>query len=374
MHLEDSNAIPSPEITDFLWILEKISQPNTRRCFGIHNGVEELERIASDRTGHKIFSKMQAADLSDLTIVSECVRQLEMFQPRATTFEACMADDEIASKLTSEYDVTVSKQSPLFSWVPSKDTCALGAKLANMRYPVEKAPTKGNVDAICAAESFLDAFWEAALLEFKDSKLSTDRLSKILLENRPERTPIWVEPLKTETRASKSYENGLIALPFDGRALYVQRPSLKLKPIEPRTKVKSRGVAKASMIESGTITSTQDPEPPINLPSFDVDQRSLKVVEILFYKSSPGASKGEISWTDFTNMMHYVGFGVEKLGGSSWQLTPVGSNLTELGYRGIQFHEPHPKAKVAFVVARRYGRRLARTYGWCAEMFKLRSG
>lgn len=103
-----------------------------------------------------------------------------------------------------------------------------------------------------------------------------------------------------------------------------------------------------------------------------MDRRALKVVEMLFHKTSPGFFKGEVAWSEFNYLMHYAGFSVEKLGGSSWQFTPISSNLIERGYRGIQFHEPHPKAKLAFVVARQYGRRLARTYGWNAAVFQLR--
>jgi hypothetical protein len=38
----------------------------------------------------------------------------------------------------------------------------------------------------------------------------------------------------------------------------------------------------------------------------------------------------------------------------------------------IQFHEPHPKGKLQYRDARRYGRRLQRAYGWCGAMFVLK--
>ncbi|KAJ4393298.1 hypothetical protein N0V93_002506 [Gnomoniopsis smithogilvyi] len=374
VHLKRSRATQPPEVDEYLWVLRHLSNPDARKCLGIHNGIEYLERIASDRAENKIVSKMQAADLSEYTIVSECVRQLEMFHPWAATFEARMAENKIAQELRAEYKETVSKQNPLACWRPSKSALDLGAKLANIHYPVDKAPSKGSIDAICKAERSLDDFWRAAMLEFQDSELITERLYKVLQQTKPERTPIWAEPRKTETRVTVGLDNGLIALPFDGKALYVQGHPTKVKPAEPRVKVKSRGIARTSTAQPETTKPTQDPKPPITAPSIDVDQRALKVVEMLFYKHSPGTSKGEISWTEFTYMMHAVGFSVEKLGGSSWQFTPVGSDLIERGYRGIQFHEPHPKAKLALVVARRYGRRLTRTYGWCAEMFRLRTG
>ncbi|KAJ4423897.1 hypothetical protein N0V82_001483 [Gnomoniopsis sp. IMI 355080] len=377
-----SGVASSPEIDELLWVLGKIQCSNSRSSLGLHNCVEDIERITRRSTGGKIISKMQAVDLSDYTILSECIRQLEMFQPWAATFTACMAEVGVAQKLEAQFKATVSNQEPLFAWKPSESTCAMGVALAKMPYPVNKAPSKGNVDAMRKAESALDAFWVAALLELKDSKLMTERLSEVLLGSTMERTQIWIGPPEAKVEAMQEIHDAIRVCPFDSVPGGAQIPT-KVKTLEPRIKVKSRGVARAATTGPATTgpattgpattESRQDAQSTISLPIMDVDQRTLKVVEMLFYKSSPGDSPGEIPWVDFTYMMHYVGFGVEKLGGSSWQFTP-GSVLTERGYRGIQFHEPHPKAKLAFVVARRYGRRLARTYGWCAEMFRLRTG
>ncbi|KAK7700262.1 hypothetical protein SLS64_011075 [Diaporthe eres] len=40
--------------------------------------------------------------------------------------------------------------------------------------------------------------------------------------------------------------------------------------------------------------------------------------------------------------------------------------------RNIQFHEPHPRGKLPFLVALRLGRRLNRAYGWIVDIFTLR--
>ena len=63
--------------------------------------------------------------------------------------------------------------------------------------------------------------------------------------------------------------------------------------------------------------------------------------------------------------MASVGFEIEKLHGSAWQFTPTRLDVEA----SIQFHEPHPEGKIPFVVARRHGRRLYRTYGWTGETF-----
>jgi hypothetical protein len=65
--------------------------------------------------------------------------------------------------------------------------------------------------------------------------------------------------------------------------------------------------------------------------------------------------------------MGTTAFTVEKLYGSVWQFTPRNLDVE----RSIQFHEPHPIAKIPFLVARRIGRRLNRAYGWHGQMFAL---
>jgi hypothetical protein len=66
--------------------------------------------------------------------------------------------------------------------------------------------------------------------------------------------------------------------------------------------------------------------------------------------------------------MASTGFRIEKLYGSVWQFSPTSLDVE----RSIHFHEPHPKGKIPFEVARRHGRRLTRAYGWHGGMFVLK--
>ncbi|KAK5716184.1 hypothetical protein LTR15_010010 [Elasticomyces elasticus] len=59
----------------------------------------------------------------------------------------------------------------------------------------------------------------------------------------------------------------------------------------------------------------------------------------------------------------------EKLYGSVWQFQPIDLDVES----SIQFHEPHPAPKLAYIIARRFGRRLERTYGWNGGMFELKA-
>jgi hypothetical protein len=64
-----------------------------------------------------------------------------------------------------------------------------------------------------------------------------------------------------------------------------------------------------------------------------------------------------------------LGFSVEKLVGSAWQFKPHADSLY---HHKIQFHQPHPDGEVDLRLARRYGRRLTRAYGWYGDLFKLK--
>ena len=112
------------------------------------------------------------------------------------------------------------------------------------------------------------------------------------------------------------------------------------------------------MLQPNTI----DPQ-----PSFAVDARALKVFRTIFFNPAVTSTPGEITWNDFLHAMTSVGFTVMKLYGSVWQFQPTKLDVE----RSIQFHEPHPRGKIPFTTARRYGRRLHRAYGWFGEMFTL---
>lgn len=81
---------------------------------------------------------------------------------------------------------------------------------------------------------------------------------------------------------------------------------------------------------------------------------------MLFFNPAVMSIPGEAPWNDFLHAMTAVGFSTEKLYGSPWQFHPTKLDVET----PIQFHEPHPVSKVPSRVARRYGRRLQRTYDW----------
>jgi hypothetical protein len=87
---------------------------------------------------------------------------------------------------------------------------------------------------------------------------------------------------------------------------------------------------------------------------------------MLFHAPNDGELPRSIRWTEIRNALTKIRFAAEKLHGSAWQFTPTTIDLP----RGIQFHGPHPISEVPLVLARRYGTRLARAYGWDGTMFR----
>lgn len=137
----------------------------------------------------------------------------------------------------------------------------------------------------------------------------------------------------------------------------------------PACKQKTRGLAgqpqpNHSAVEQSTLApgALYDDQ-----PTFAVDARALKVFRTLFYTPSVSATPGEVVWTDFLHAMGSIGFLIEKLYGSVWQFQPTKLDVE----RSIQFHEPHPGGKMGYRVARRFGRRLEKSYGWCSGTFVL---
>jgi hypothetical protein len=101
--------------------------------------------------------------------------------------------------------------------------------------------------------------------------------------------------------------------------------------------------------------------------TFTVDKRAEKTFSTLFYTPSFNDTPGDTTWTDFVHAMLSIGFVVEKLYASIWHFTPPKSVSGE----SIQFHAPHAGDKIRYHMARLFGRRLHRAYGWSANMFVL---
>ena len=175
-----------------------------------------------------------------------------------------------------------------------------------------------------------------------------------------QRTPEWVELTKKPAQKKQSDQN------VADRQFELEYRSEKMTdssvPAPPKKKQKARGQATApeTPVEEPAPTPQVDTQ-----PTFKLNKRPLKVFSTLFFQPSQTAHPGEVAWNDFLHAMSGTAFSVQKLYGSVWQFTPRNLDVE----RSIQFHEPHPIAKMSFQYARRIVRRLNRTYGWHGGMF-----
>jgi hypothetical protein len=226
------------------------------------------------------------------------------------------------------------------------------------------------VETLRAAEASLDAFWKVADDEFQRQagQMPSELVEGISGERTLQRTPPWKEP----DHASRTTTS-----PQEAEYLYMPIPNSLHDPTKQITGVfdKLAIVANEKTKTQGTgpretgaqeVVAVPDVAEDVQ-PTFRLDQRAHKVFRTLFHSPMLRNQPGETPWSDFLHAMASTGFSVQKLQGSAWQFTPQNLDVEQ----PIQFHEPHPTHKLPFTWARRYGRRLARTYGWRGDMFCL---
>ncbi|KAK4236499.1 hypothetical protein C8A03DRAFT_16841 [Achaetomium macrosporum] len=355
--------------------------------------VDELERLLrAEPRARGLVSDYVAARIGDLSILCECLRQVEIYQPWANGYEHASVDREDGIKK----DLARWRE----SWAGVHGTMKSKAMLANFKlanpsdkrffYPTEKRRTKETVEALRQAEANLDAFWEKfdKCLQAQSGDLSKTALWELLSQKRTlQRTPEWVSPppvpeqAKTKKSAVLSSQDDAIYRPLSTLYFELDASPAGKKPgvaTQPKAKVKKRGApANTSTIEPKTADQQQqqleDATMNLNLhedqqPTFSVDSRALKVFRTLFFHPAVTSTPGEVPWNDFLHAMTSTGFRAEKLYGSVWHFQPTQLDVE----RSIQFHEPHPVGKIPFTMARRIGRRLARAYGWFGGMFALK--
>jgi hypothetical protein len=367
---------------ELLWLLKTLWEDGQALFFArMPMIVDELERLLrAEPKAREMISGYVAGRLGDLSILCECLRQLEIYQPWANGYESASVEREDGIKK----DLEIWRD----GWVGIHSTLKSKPMLANFKladpsdkkffYPTEKRRTKETVDALRQAEANLDTFWDKfdKSLYAKAGDLRKTALQKLLSQKRTlQRTPEWVAPPSADKKTTKPavVEDDSIYRPLS--TLYFElaggAPAEKaVTTIQPKTKVKTRGAANADW-ETDPQQQLTDAAANLSLdrqPTFAVDSRALKVFRNLFYQPAVTSTPGEVSWNDFLHAMTSAGFGAEKLYGSVWHFQPSQLDVE----RSIQFHEPHPVGKIPFRMARRIGRRLSRAYGWVGGMFVLR--
>ncbi|KAK5674286.1 hypothetical protein LTS10_013024 [Elasticomyces elasticus] len=352
--------------------------------------VDELDRLLqAEPQARELISGYVASIISDLSILTEATRQLCTFRPWARSFddqfENYRAEIEAGHALQTIVRLGNPTDRKFLYPVEKRRTAEVVNTLRTAEHNLDaswmaadekiRANAVDDKNTIAAADRNLDAYWKA-VEKWKRTHagdgLKTTAVYRLLAQPRYlRRTPEWVEPIKTSSAAPCSTPVGAeVKKPLS--ELYFElehRTESTLRDVratEPRiAKVKKRVVG--SSAPEDTEANVAPINTPAPQPTFAVDARALKVFLTLFHTPSISATPGEVPWIDFLLAMQIIGFMPEKLYGSVRQFQPVGLDVE----RSIQFHEPHPASKLAYRIARRFGRRLERAYGWNGSLFEL---
>lgn len=354
-----------------MWIFGTLWDEKQLFLAGLDTIMDELERLShTEPRAKELLSPWVARVISDLSVMSLCLHELDLYKPWAESIENGMQlrSDELRAdyiKETSGWAELISKK------FEGSALAGLGDPSdGKFYYPIDKRRTRETIGAMRQAEEHLDAYWQAVdkHLANKAGVSQHEAIKHLLAEDRVlQRTPEWTEPVKIKGAPTSGVLEVIhkpLSQPYYDLEHHTERSFTKTLS-SGKNKIKTRGAA--STTETKVTLELIDRHTPDVQPTFAVDKRALKVFSALFYTPSQPSQPGEVIWADFLHAMISTGFAPEKLYGSVWQFTP-----TELDVeRSIQFHEPHPSGKIPFVVARRHGRRLNRAYGWHSGMFLL---
>lgn len=352
-----------------LWLLEVLLQDDQLFLCGLENVCDELEReIRSNRTSRDRISSYVANLISELSLLGELKRQIGLATPGPKITE--LIDEE-------EKQAEFSKKTKILSEVygalnnVGKGLAEVGTPLGNFNYPSEKRRTLATTQKMQLAEQNLDTFWKFVDDHCKKTANKTvhHMLINILTERDLQRTDDWQEPIdeslqSEETESVESTTSQFAALGPQSRTEkeLTATPLVREKP-----KVKTRGVPQisSSLIAENTELTNSTNDKDLKC-IFEVSKAGFKVFTTLFYTPTENQSPGEVSWSQFLSAMASVGFSINKLNGSAWVFAPADDDWKQ----SIIFHEPHPSSRIPFQVARRFGRRLWRTYGWTSDNFR----
>ncbi|KAJ8111837.1 hypothetical protein OPT61_g5657 [Boeremia exigua] len=361
---------------DVLEALEIFEDANCKAMIGdpayMSFALDSTDRFfQSSLTARSMLTSRLLSLLSDLSVAAECLRMVSLWE-QAPEVQAVMHKHGSCNyKLQSNLD-------DFYKWIcaidenckfPLSHIFPLREKLI---YPAHKEHTQEHVAAMRSSEQNLDYFWMMVdrRFESKTGKARHEILQECLNEYGPmTRTAPWVD---ISGKKQERFDGGKpaaltefemahnISLQFTG--------SFDRLSVAEKVKAKTRGDAKPSTHR----TADQAKHTHLNSTerSFTVNKATYKVMKTLFHVPTHEASNlpTNIKWNDFTRAMINIGFAAEKLQGSAWQFTPKG----DVGAgRSIQFHEPHPDSNIPFVMAKRFGRRLFRVYGWHWGLFRL---
>ncbi|KAJ4347250.1 uncharacterized protein N0V89_011190 [Didymosphaeria variabile] len=363
--VQDTEKKADSVIREALSVINMLFRKDTRDFFSLYTIMDELDRfLDSDRDARAMFTPLVVSILSRLSVISECLRSIDSYQPWAPSLEASYQEKKHIYFYRCAIKQGASWQSIRTTTFRGTNICSLGDPSdGKFEYPIHGRQNRQAAEKRAKAKTALNTFWEAADKRFRDVTGTTPYdLIQHIIETR-------VAPCLRSTKPCEKRAAPTSVIPND----FVDHDTTKeftgnfsKLSVAPKTKPKTRGVA-----------APQDEVPAnpdlaiieVRHPTITVDKRAHKVFRSLFHSVDSPNQPSQVAWPDFVHAMVSAGFGAEKLPATSaWHFTPV---LVDAD-RSIQFHEPHPSNKLPMTWAREYGRRLTRAYGWDGETFALK--
>ncbi|KAL1851742.1 hypothetical protein Daus18300_012427 [Diaporthe australafricana] len=350
-----SHKKPPQHIFDFIKILERIfdeTLKNVGHIAGVQSLVDQYDKfIVNVPNAREAVSPFVAQQISDLALLSECLRQIHHFQPWASTWHEEMGKTHVRASIVAQFKEKVDRLLPLESYKPSVEVRSMAIEISKKPYPVHGKRTAENVVAMQDAEASLGRMWDTMLEEMK-------KCNALLSHSKD------VEPVKhTKKKAPQATFHEGSGQPFGGSHDIDDTQKVQISAKE-NFKTKTRGTAAARPAAPPQVEAREEQESQSPAHIIRVDHRAFGVFRALFYMPSSTPPPGEVKWRDFVHAMRSTGFGMEQLYGSAWQFVPhdVDESRAAAATKSIMFHEPHPKTTISLWQAREFGRRLARAY------------
>ncbi len=347
----------------FEGISENIRSQNISLMYNLLDHMDTVMRTS--KTAGAMISNRVSEMFAQISVVMECAFQYELWKGTPQRWD-----------LELNHDHSHDEAQETMESLMKLARCRVPVHLVNpmtgkLNYPVHKARSKARVEVMRAAEANLDKFWDAVDKAF-ETKTGVPKhffIKECILEGRQlQRTPPWEDSKPVNKKSHMNSKDVDVSTPemVHDETMQITGVFDKLS-LREKVKPKTKGLT-----EDATEPRTDD-LPKDNKEEaleYRLDKRSYKAIKGLFHTPSNDDQDvpKAVKWDEFKRAMVRIGFAAEKLQGSAWQFTPQNNSNIE---RPIQFHEPHPDSDIPYVMARRFGRRLSRVYGWSGDSFKL---
>ncbi|KAJ3741754.1 hypothetical protein DFH05DRAFT_1402786 [Lentinula detonsa] len=375
---QNSPSSVRPQVVELMSLLLDEKQS---AIMGRHIILDEIDRLLrSDPKERACITSWVLNYLSEMSSISEILRQLEFHQPRI----GCNTTEPL-TRITSpmkQRDVR-GRVMALVDPATSANNTPLGNGKFN--YPVHKKASQAVVEQMRRAEAELDAFWAKfdGIVERRTGKKPNILLREFVDQREVERTPQWTSTPPLEPAPQRGPSNSaklqdkFALLDLQQRTESTLRPELNGLAGFPPKKQKTKTKATPTTAPDPPLTPLENSESQLapNTSSIitakasnftiSVPRRAYTVFTRLFFTPSPDRTPGEVAWSDFVQAMVAAGCAVKRLMGSSWMFSRAQSD-------NMIFHAPHPAANIPIHIVRKHGRRLARRWGWNIDLFGLK--